>query len=340
MAAPARMPSRGYAMARSWRRERHERDIGTYLDLIGAELGEDQAGGGLGFGLEALNRLAGVEPDHGVFREGNGHPMRIGCACVGAPGAARTSRGGRNRSRAVHTDPLRSAPGIALPVDGLLALGRGAFTLQHRAAAAAGLALECGPGAAHAKAGGPAGIVATAVECAPSLAAGLADGAVVLRPATAAGRTETRAAPRPAPPPVAGAVGAPAAFRIAAAVELTLSPGPVASDPLGGAAFLGATAAYLEAGLGGKPAAAGADAAGDSVSMTPTLALLGTLVTAGHGNLEDVGDAERREGSQRHLRHRHGRTAVSSATCRAARCRRPRTRRAACPRRVRHWWRR
>ena len=119
-------------------------------------------------------------------------------------------------------------------------------------------AADRGLRAAHADAGDAACGIAPAVECASCLAAWLADGAIVLRPAAAAGRTKARLQPFPPPPPVAGAAEAAALLRIAAAVKLALLSGFGAAGTVGCAALLGAVAADLEAGLGRKATGAGA----------------------------------------------------------------------------------
>ena len=320
-------------MSRLWRAEHHQWDIGAYLHLVRPEPGEDQAGGGFGFGLEALDHVPGIESDHDVFGEQLGQAAWFGRARVGAARTARTTRSAGNGNRAIHTDPPRPAPGVAFPAGCLPAFGRRALRLEHRAPAAAGRAVERRQSAPHASPGSAAGSVALAVECAPCLAAWLADRAAVGGPAAAAGRAEARVLPFSSPPLVGGAGGAPRRFRIAAGVGQALLPGSGTAGLLGGAPFLSAGPAQLEAGLGRELSAPGASTAGEAGNMPPPPALVRSLLAAGHGSLGSVGVDGRRENGWRHLRHRHGRTAVSSATCRAMRCRLPRSRTAACPRR-------
>ena len=320
-------------MPRSWRAERHQRNSGAYLHLVGPESGEDQAGCNLGFGLEALDHLAGIEPDHGVFGERLGQVARFGSARVGAAGTARTSRGPGSGNRAIHTDPPRLASGVTFPAGRLPAFGRRALGFEHCAPAAAGRAAEGRLPAPHTSACSTANSVSLTIDRALLLAARLADGTAIGGPAAAAGRAEPCVLPFPSSPPVPGTVGASAAFRIATGVDPALRPGLGAAGLIGDAPLLAATPAQLEAGLGRKGAAPGAGALGDSVGMPPPLTLTRALVAAGHGNLESLGVDGGRENGWRHLWHRHGRTAVSSATCRAMRCRLPRSRTAACPRR-------
>ena len=61
-----------------WRRRyRHEGRVGTELDLVGAQAGEDEAGGGLGFGLEgARDAEAFLFPRHA---EGKGIRVLANC---------------------------------------------------------------------------------------------------------------------------------------------------------------------------------------------------------------------------------------------------------------------
>ena len=200
--------------------------------------------------------------------------MALGRAGVGTISAARAPGCAKDRRFAVHTFASCAPPEISLPADGALPLGGDAFLLQREAPAAARQAHDRGLPATHTTAGSAPGGVAPAVERASCLATWLADGAIVLWPAPSAGCAEPRLQPRATTAPVASAVGAAAPLRIAPAVELALSPGPVAAGLLSGAALLGATPADLEAGFRGSAAAPGTQTLLEASGMALTVAAI------------------------------------------------------------------
>ena len=202
--------------------------------------------------------------------------------------AQRGAAGGATDGRlAIHTFASCPPGGISLLADGALPLGGDALLLQHEAPAAARQPLDRRLAAAHAAAGrAPVGI-APAVECASCLAAWLADGAIVLRPAAAAGCAEARVQPFLPPPPVAGAVCLAAPLGVAAGVWLSLLAGPGAAGLLGGTALLGTSPAHLQTGRRRELAAPGAGPAGGASGMPLTVAAIPLLLLRGVSERHD-----------------------------------------------------
>ena len=154
---------------------------------------------------------------------------------VGAPelpiGPAAARAGGPLRRKAVLlADPMRCSPkvsrrqsngvaealelaepaalGVSFAIASALAFGRDAVRIQRGVPGATRCPAGRRLGAAETGAGRAACCVAPAIDRAPSLSAGLADGPAVLRLVASAIEAEPHVTPRPATAPVPGAVSA------------------------------------------------------------------------------------------------------------------------------------